>query len=114
MLSKVKKRKNVKFRIRTKISGTAACPRLSVFKSNTGIYCQLVDDKTGTTLAAASSKEMDGVQNNISGAKEVGLLLAKKAKDNNVSSVVFDRNGYIYHGKVKSLAEGAREGGLKF
>ncbi len=114
MLSKVKKRKNVKFRIRTKISGTATCPRLSVFKSNTGIYCQLVDDTSGTTLAAASSKEMDGVTNNIIGAKEVGKLLAKKAKDNNFSSVVFDRNGYIYHGKVKSLAEGAREGGLKF
>lgn len=114
MLSKSQKRKNVRLRIRTKISGTAARPRLCVFKSNKGIYCQLIDDVNGLTLVAATSKEVTGATSRIDSSKEVGKLVAKKAQENNISSVVFDRSGYIYHGRVQALAEGAREAGLKF
>jgi large subunit ribosomal protein L18 len=101
--------------IRKKISGTALRPRLSVFKSNQGIYVQLIDDEAGHTLASASSFELGAKENaNISVSTEVGKKIAEKATASGISDVVFDRNGYIYHGKVKALADGAREGGLKF
>ena len=103
-------------RVRGKISGTAERPRLNVFRSNTNIYAQIIDDVKGVTLAAASSldKEISGNGGNKEAAKEVGKLLAKKATDKGITDVVFDRGGYVYHGRVKELAEGAREGGLKF
>jgi large subunit ribosomal protein L18 len=97
------------------MEGTAARPRLSVFKSNTTIYAQVIDDTKGTTLLAASSKELDkkgGVKVELS--KNVGKKLAEKALASGIQQVVFDRNGYLYHGNIKALAEGAREGGLKF
>lgn len=110
------KRLRIKRGIRKKISGTAERPRLSVFKSNTAITAQLIDDLKGITLTVASSKEVkpESKSTNIGLATEVGKKLAEKAIAAGVSSVVFDRNGYQYHGKVKALAEGAREGGLKF
>ena len=103
-------------RVRSKISGTAACPRLEVFRSNSNIYAQLIDDVNGVTLAAASSNEKDfGVSGgNAEGARKVGKLIAERAVSKGITEVVFDRGGYIYHGRVKELAEGAREGGLKF
>ncbi len=101
--------------IRKKIKGTAERPRLTVYKSNTAIYAQLIDDVKGHTLAAASSTETGKSKNiNIEKSKEVGKKLAEKAKESGIENVVFDRNGYIYHGKIKALADGAREGGLKF
>ena len=113
--NKNSRRLRIKQGIRKKISGTDSRPRLSVFKSNTGIYAQLVDDLKGTTLAQASSKELGSKSNtNVTVSKEVGKKLAERAVANGVSVVVFDRNGYLYHGNVKALAEGAREGGLKF
>ncbi len=109
------RRLRIKKSIRRKISGTDSRPRLSVFKSNTGIYAQLVDDLKGHTLAQASSKELGSVNNsNITVSKEVGKKLAERAVANGVTDVVFDRGGYLYHGNVKALADGAREGGLKF
>lgn len=109
------RRLRIKKSIRRKISGTDSRPRLSVFKSNTGIYAQLIDDLKGYTLASASSKELGSVTNtNVTVSKEVGKKLAEKAVAKGVTEVVFDRSGYIYHGNVKALAEGAREGGLKF
>ena len=103
-------------RVRSKISGTAACPRLDVFRSNINIYAQLIDDVNGVTLAAASSNEKDfGISGgNAEGARKVGKLIAERAVSKGITEVVFDRGGYIYHGRVKELAEGAREGGLKF
>ena len=103
-------------RVRSKISGTAACPRLDVFRSNSNIYAQLIDDVNGVTLAAAASNEKDFGANggNKEGARKVGQLIAERAVSKGISEVVFDRGGYIYHGRVKELAEGAREGGLKF
>ena len=103
-------------RVRSKISGTAACPRLDVFRSNSNIYAQLIDDVNGVTLAAAASNEKDFDANggNCEGARKVGQLIAKRAAEKGITEVVFDRGGYIYHGRVKELAEGAREGGLKF
>ena len=103
-------------RVRSKISGTAACPRLDVFRSNSNIYAQLIDDVNGVTLAAASSNEKDFEISggNCEGARKVGELIAKRAAEKGITEVVFDRGGYIYHGRVKELAEGAREGGLKF
>ena len=103
-------------RVRAKVSGTAACPRLDVFRSNSNIYAQLIDDVTGVTLAAANSAEKDFGENggNKAGARKVGQLIAKRAVEKGISEVVFDRGGYIYHGRVQELAEGAREGGLKF
>ncbi len=103
--------------LRNKISGTSEKPRLNVFRSLNNIYAQIIDDTTGVTLVAASSlsPELKGVYGgNIAGATEVGKLLAKKALEKNIEAVVFDRGGYIYHGRVAALAEGAREGGLKF
>ncbi len=103
-------------RVRSKVSGTAACPRLDVFRSNSNIYAQLIDDENGVTLAAAASNEKDFGANggNCEGARKVGQLIAERAKKKKITEVVFDRGGYIYHGRVKELAEGAREGGLKF
>jgi len=114
MISKAEKKQKIKYRIRKKIQGTSSRPRLSVFRSNKAIYCQLIDDKSGTTLAQATSKEVGESENKSEAAKKVGSLIAEKAKSIKVSAIVFDRNGYLYHGRVKSLAEGAREGGLKF
>jgi len=108
------RRLRIKHSIRAKISGVAEKPRLSVFRSNTGIYAQIIDDLKGHTLAAASSKELGLVNGNVDNAKQVGAKLAEKALAAGVSTVVFDRNGYLYHGRVKAVAEGAREGGLKF
>ena len=103
-------------RVRGKISGTPERPRLNVFRSNANIYAQIIDDVNGVTLASASTleKEFEGATGNAEAAKKVGLKLAERAKDKGISAVVFDRGGYIYHGRVKALAEGAREGGLKF
>ena len=114
---KLDRRTKIKFRIRKKIFGTGERPRLSVFRSNKQIYAQIIDDNEGATLASASSKEKGfaekkGAKNELS--KEVGKNLAQKAKEKGITEVVFDRNGYLYHGRIKSLAEGAREGGLKF
>ena len=103
-------------RVRGKISGTAECPRLNVFRSSKNIYAQIIDDVAGITLAAASTldKEFTGNGGNKDAARKVGEMIAKRALDKGISEVVFDRGGYIYHGRVKELAEGAREGGLKF
>ena len=103
-------------RVRGKISGTADCPRLNVYRSSQHIYAQIIDDVKGVTLVAASSAEKDfGVSGgNKEGAKKVGMLIAERAAKMKITEVVFDRGGYIYHGRVKELAEGAREGGLKF
>lgn len=114
--SKVNRRAKIKRRIRKKINGTSALPRLSVFRSNKQIYAQLIDDTTGTTLAAASSYNNKAVdkKNKIDQAAVIGKEIAEKAVKAGINSVVFDRNGYLYHGRVKSLADSAREGGLKF
>ena len=114
--NKQERRQRIKFGIRVKLSGTADRPRLSVFRSNKAIYAQLIDDVAGHTLAAASSVELksEAEGNTVETAKKVGQRLAEKAVAKNISAVVFDRNGYLYHGKVKALADAAREGGLKF
>ena len=103
-------------RVRSKISGTAACPRLDVFRSNSNIYAQLIDDVNGVTLAAASSNPTYFRNSvcNAEGSRMFGKLIAERAGSTGITEVVFDRGGYIYHGRVKELAEGAREGGLKF
>ena len=103
-------------RVRRKISGTAERPRLCVFRSNNNIYVQIIDDVAGNTLVQASTldKEVKTKHANKEAAKEVGTLIAKKAAEKNIKSIVFDRGGYIYHGVVKELAEAAREGGLEF
>lgn len=103
-------------RVRSKISGTAECPRLCVFRSTANIYAQLIDDVNGVTLASASTldKEFNGNGGNIEAAKVVGTMIAKRAAEKNITDVVFDRGGNIYHGRVKELAEAAREGGLNF
>lgn len=114
-LTKGQKRKRVHQRIRKKIYGSSARPRLAVFKSNKEIYCQLIDDIKAVTLASASSRE-GGISgaNKTDKAKAVGQAIADKAKGAGIDNVVFDRGGFIYHGRIKALAEGAREGGLKF
>ena len=116
-INKEERRQNIKKRIRRKISGTAARPRMSVFRSNKQIYVQLIDDEVGKTLVAASSRE-NGIETEkitkIEQAAKVGALIAEKAKAVGIETVVFDRNGYLYHGRVKSLADAARNGGLKF
>ena len=103
-------------RVRAKISGTPECPRLNVFRSECNIYAQLIDDVNGKTLAAASTldKELAGKGGNCDAAKQVGALVAQRAKAKGIENVVFDRGGYLYHGRIKALAEGAREGGLQF
>ena len=103
-------------RVRGKISGTPEMPRLNVFRSEANIYAQVIDDVNGVTLASASSldKSISGYGGNIAAATEVGKLVAERAKAKGIENVVFDRGGYLYHGRVKALAEGAREGGLNF
>ncbi len=101
-------------RVRKAISGTAVCPRLCVFRSLKNIYAQIIDDVAGTTLVSASSLELEGNGGNKEAAKAVGELVAKKALEKGIENVVFDRGGYIYHGRVQELADGAREAGLKF
>ena len=117
-LTKTERRNRIRKRIRKKISGTNEMPRMSVFRSNKGIYVQLVDDLAGKTLASASSRVKEIAENKdvskIEQAKLVGKLIAEKAQQAGISQVVFDRGGYLYHGRVKALAEAAREGGLKF
>lgn len=113
MISKIARRNKIKTRIRGKVSGTAERPRMTVFRSNKAIYVQLVDDLKGETLAAASSKGItEGTKVEI--AAKVGEVIAAKALAKQIAEVVFDRNGYLYHGRVKSLADAARKGGLKF
>ncbi len=109
---RIKRRK----RVRAKISGTAERPRLSVFRSAKNIYAQLIDDVNGVTLAAASTKDkgFEGFGGNVEAAKKVGLAVAEKAKAKGIETVVFDRGGFVYHGRVAAVADGAREGGLKF
>ncbi len=114
---KISKKLKIKYRIRKRVHGTEEKPRLSVFKSNKQIYAQLINDVKGVTLTAASSREKAFADKDISKsemAKQVGKVLAEKAKEAGIENVVFDRSGYLYHGRVKSLADGAREGGLKF
>lgn len=117
--TKEQRLKTRKYRVRNKVSGTAQKPRLSVYKSNTNIYAQLIDDDAQVTLASANTlqKEVNECLNNcanIEAATKVGEMIAKVALDKGIEEVVFDRNGYLYHGKVKALAEAARENGLKF
>ena len=111
--TKADRRAKIKNRIRSKAQGTSDIPRLCVYRSNKGIYVQVIDDTKGNTILAASSKGIDkGTKTEI--AKEVGRAIAEKATANGIERVKFDRNGYLYHGRIKNLAEGAREGGLKF
>lgn len=114
---KVIRRQKLRWRIRSKVSGTAQKPRLSVFRSNSDIYAQLIDDATGTTLAAANSRQKDVAAaggTKVEKSVNVGKMLAQKAASLGITTCVFDRGGYLYHGRVKALADGAREGGLKF
>lgn len=113
---KLSRRERIKKGIRKRLSGSSERPRLSVFRSNKGIYAQIIDDVSGKTLVSASSlsKDFAGSGAKIEQSKAVGKLVAEKAVAAGISLVVFDRNGYLYHGRVKSLAEGAREGGLQF
>ena len=115
-LSKIGRRQRIKFRIKKIVSGTAQKPRLVVFRSNSEIYAQVIDDTKGVTLVAASSRDKDlkATGTKTEKAKQVGQAIAKKALAAGIESISFDRGGYLYHGRVKSLAEGAREGGLKF
>ena len=114
-LTKTERRQRIKFRIRKIVSGTAAKPRLSVFRSNKEIYAQLIDDVNGVTLLAASSREKEiGKGTNVEVAAAVGKLVGEKALKAGIDTVTFDRGGYLYHGRIKSLAEGARAAGLKF
>jgi large subunit ribosomal protein L18 len=114
--SKVDRRQRLKYHIRKKVKGSAERPRLSVFRSNTSIYAQIIDDIQGITLVSASTLDLGERKesSNVEAALQVGRKIAEKAQAAGILAVVFDRNGYLYHGKVKALAEGAREGGLKF
>ena len=113
MTTKTERRLKIKRRIRGKVSGTVTRPRLTVFRSNKQIYVQLIDDLAGKTLASASSAGMEAApKSEIAG--KVGEAIAKKAQEAGITEVIFDRNGYLYHGRVKALADGARNGGLKF
>lgn len=114
MTSKIERRLKIKRGIRAKISGSASRPRMTVFRSNKQIYVQLIDDLTGVTLASASSLGMTEKVAKKEQASKVGELVAKKAQEAGITEVVFDRNGYLYHGRVKELADAARKGGLKF
>lgn len=115
-LDRAKARAKRHSRVRNKISGTAECPRLNVFRSSKHIYAQIIDDIKGVTLCSASSlsKDFEGNGGNKEGARKVGEMIAKAAADKGIENVVFDRGGYLYHGRIQELAEGAREGGLKF
>ncbi|MFA6513694.1 MAG: 50S ribosomal protein L18 [Patescibacteria group bacterium] len=114
--NKAKNQKQIRrhARVRSKISGTATCPRLSVFRSNRGMFLQLIDDEAGQTLVSASSKELKQTVTKTEASKELGKLIAEKGKGKKIEAVVFDRGSYKYHGRVKAAAEGAREGGLNF
>ena len=119
MVSKIDKkamRMRRHIRVRGKVSGTPERPRLNVFRSNANIYAQIIDDVNGVTLVSANTleKAFEGATGNVEAAKKVGLVLAERAKAKGIEQVVFDRGGYIYHGRVAALAEGAREGGLNF
>ena len=114
---KLSRRQNIRYRIRAKIAGTAEKPRLSVFRSNRDIYVQLINDDNATTIASASSREKDIAAqkaNKVEKSKLVGQAIARKAKELGIEAVVFDRGGNLYHGRVKAIADGAREGGLIF
>lgn len=111
---KNKQRKKRHMRIRNKISGTAECPRLNVFRSNTNIYAQVIDDVEGVTLVSASSLDDNIEGTKVDQAKAVGKLVAERAQEKGIKAVVFDRGGYVYHGRVAALAEAARENGLEF
>lgn len=117
-LTKSDRRRRIKYRIRKVVTGTQEKPRLNIFRSNKQIYAQLVDDVNGVTLASASSLNKEVVEkkeiNKTQQAQEVGKLVAQVAKEKGIENIVFDRNGYLYHGRIKALAEAAREGGLKF
>lgn len=117
MSSKISARQKIHYRIRKRVMGTASKPRLSVFRSNKDIYAQLIDDEKGLTLASASTREKDVAGQKgpkVELSKQVGSAIAKKSEELGIKEVVFDRSGYLYHGRVKALADGAREGGLKF
>ena len=116
-LTKIERRQRIRYRIRKRLSGSGNRPRMTVFRSNRQIYVQLVDDLSGKTLVSASSREKEIATqkvNKIEQARLVGKRLAEKAKEKGINTVVFDRNGYLYHGRVKNLADAARENGLKF
>lgn len=114
MITKIEKRAKIKARVRGKISGTTERPRLSVFRSNKQIYAQIIDDLTGKTLASASSLKITDKLPKKEIAAKVGELIAKDAQSAGITNVVFDRNGFLYHGRIKELAESARNSGLKF
>lgn len=115
-INKIKQAKRIrrKGRVRAKVSGTAVCPRLTVFRSNRGIYGQIINDEIGLTIVSVNASEAKAKGNKTAVSSELGKLIAEKAVAKGISKVVFDRNGYKYHGRVKALAEGARLGGLKF
>lgn len=110
--TKEQSRKRIHLRVRKKVNGTPERPRLSVYRSNKAIYCQIINDLAGHTLASANSHGLSGT--NTAQAAEVGKMIAERAKAAGINTVVFDRGGYLYHGRVKALADGAREGGLQF
>ena len=114
MTTKVERRTKIKYRVRNKISGTPERPRMSVFRSNKQMYVQIIDDLSGKTLAAASSASLDAKIAKKEQAAKVGEMIAKKAQEAGITTVGFDRNGYRYHGRVKEVADAARNGGLKF
>ena len=117
MNTKLEQRQKIRYRIRKKVAGTAAKPRLAIFRSNSDIYAQLIDDEQGFTLAAASSRDKDiSAQKitNVEKSKQVAQAIARTAEDLNISAMVFDRGGNLYHGRVQAVPEGAREGGLQF
>jgi len=113
-LQKTNRRDKIRRKIRGRVAGTSERPRLSVFRSNKAIYAQIIDDTKGITLASASSSKIAEKVNKVESAGLVGKMIAEKAKSAGIQTVTFDRGGYLYHGRVKSLAEGAREGGLIF
>ena len=113
MTAKIERRTKIKYRVRNRIFGVAERPRMSVFRSNKQIYVQIINDQTGRTLAAASSLGLEAMPKKEQAAK-VGEMIAKKAIEAGITTVVFDRNGYLYHGRVKEVADAARNGGLKF
>ncbi|MCQ2146849.1 MAG: 50S ribosomal protein L18 [Bacteroidales bacterium] len=113
MSAKTERRNKIKYRVRNKISGTSETPRMSVFRSNKQIYVQVIDDLSGKTLASASSLGLEKMPKKEQAAK-VGQLIAQKAQEAGITAVVFDRNGFLYHGRIKELADAARNGGLKF
>ncbi|EGJ70446.1 ribosomal protein L18 [Bacteroides coprosuis DSM 18011] len=113
MTTKIERRRKIRYRVRNKISGTSSCPRMSVFRSNKQIYVQIIDDLSGKTLVSASSLGLNLAANKDQATK-VGETIATKAIEAGISTVVFDRSGYLYHGRIKELADAARKGGLKF